>query len=65
VSLVALALTAAAKARARDLGFDRVAVGPATPPPHGAAFEAWLEAGYAGTMSYLARGRAERQAIGR
>jgi epoxyqueuosine reductase len=60
VSLTALALTGAVKARARELGFDRVGVGPATPPPHGPAFEAWLEAGYAGTMDYLARGRADR-----
>jgi epoxyqueuosine reductase len=60
VTLVALALTAAVKARARELGFDRVGIGPATPPPHAAAFEAWLDAGHAATMSYLARGRADR-----
>jgi epoxyqueuosine reductase len=60
VRLVGLALTGAIKARALELGFDRVAVGPATPPPHAAEFEAWLEAGYAGTMTYLARGRADR-----
>jgi epoxyqueuosine reductase len=60
VSLRELALTAAITARARDLGFDRVGVGPATPPAHGAAFEAWLDAGYAAEMSYLARGRSER-----
>ena len=60
MTLRGLALTAAVKARAAELGFDRVAVGPATPPPHGAAFEAWLAAGYAGTMNYLARGRADR-----
>jgi epoxyqueuosine reductase len=48
------------KERARDLGFDRAAIGPADPPPHGAAFDAWLAAGYAGTMSYLARGRDDR-----
>ena len=60
MTLVALALTGAVKARARELGFDRVGVGPATPPPHAAAFEAWLDAGHAATMSYLARGRADR-----
>jgi epoxyqueuosine reductase len=60
VTLVGLALTGAVKARARELGFDRVAVGPATPPPHGAAFDAWLDAGHAGTMTYLARGRDDR-----
>jgi epoxyqueuosine reductase len=60
VSLVGLALGAVVKARARELGFDRVAIGPADPPEHGEALEAWLDAGYAGTMSYLGRGRAER-----
>jgi epoxyqueuosine reductase len=60
VTLRGLALTAAVKARAGELGFDRIGVGPATPPPHGAAFEAWIEAGHAGTMSYLARGRDDR-----
>jgi epoxyqueuosine reductase len=60
VSLVSLALGSAVKARARELGFDRVAIGPAEPPEHGDALEAWLDAGYAGTMSYLDRGRAER-----
>ena len=60
MTLRGLALTAAVKARAGELGFDRVGVGPATPPPHGAAFETWLAAGHAGTMSYLDRGRAER-----
>jgi epoxyqueuosine reductase len=58
--LRAAALTAAVRERARALGFDRVAVGPAGPPPHGAAFERWLDQGYAGTMAYLARGRAAR-----
>jgi len=60
VSLVGLALGSVVKARARELGFDRVAFGPAEPPEHGDALEAWLDAGYAGTMSYLARGRADR-----
>lgn len=65
MTLVGLALTAAVKDRARELGFDRTAVGPAAAPPHGAAFEAWLGAGYAGTMTYLARGRADRLDPGR
>ncbi len=60
MTLVGLALTEGVKARARALGFDRVAVGPATPPAHGDAFDAWLAAGHAGTMSYLARGREDR-----
>jgi len=48
------------KATGRRLGFDLVAIGPADPPDHGRAFEAWLDAGYAGTMAYLERGRAKR-----
>ena len=60
MSLIGLALGSVVKARARELGFDRVAIGPAEPPEHGEALEAWLDAGYAGTMSYLDRGRAER-----
>ena len=60
MTLVGLALTGAVKARARELGFDRVAIGPAGPPEHGPAFERWLEAGHAATMDYLARGREDR-----
>jgi epoxyqueuosine reductase len=48
------------KATGRRLGFDLVAIGPADPPERGPAFEAWLAAGYAGTMGYLERGRAKR-----
>jgi epoxyqueuosine reductase len=60
VSLVGLAVGSVVKARARALGFDRVAIGPAEPPEHGDALEAWLDAGYAGTMTYLDRSRADR-----
>jgi epoxyqueuosine reductase len=60
VTLSALALTAAVKARALELGFDRVAVGPAGPAEHAGRFDAWLEAGYAAGMDYLARTRVER-----
>jgi epoxyqueuosine reductase len=60
VRLTALVLSASVKARAAALGFARTGIGPADPPEHGAAFQAWLDAGYAGTMSYLARGRADR-----
>ena len=60
MTLVSLTLTAAVKARALALGFDRVAIGPAEAPAHGEAFDAWLRAGYAGSMSYLARGRDDR-----
>jgi epoxyqueuosine reductase len=54
------ALTEAVRAKAIELGFDRVAAGPASPPDNGRAFEAWLDSGYAGTMAYLHRGREER-----
>jgi epoxyqueuosine reductase len=56
----AAARAAAVKTRALELGFDRVAIGPADPPPHRAAFERWLSAGYAATMEYLARGQEAR-----
>jgi epoxyqueuosine reductase len=55
-----MALAAAVKDEAGRLGFDAVAIGPATPAPHGAAFERWLDDGCAGTMDYLARTRDER-----
>ena len=58
--LAGASLALAVKDRARELGFDRVAIGPATPPRHGEAFERWLSSGYAGEMDYLARGRAAR-----
>ena len=60
MTLVGLALTGAVKARACELGFDRVAIGPAGPPEHGPAFARWLEAGHAATMDYLSRGRDDR-----
>jgi epoxyqueuosine reductase len=60
VTLIGLALGQAVKARALELGFDRVAIGPAESPEHGMEFERWLDAGYAGTMDYLERGRADR-----
>jgi epoxyqueuosine reductase len=54
------ALAEHVKRLGRRLGFDLVAIGPADPPEHGGEFEAWLDAGYAGTMAYLARGREQR-----
>jgi epoxyqueuosine reductase len=53
------------KARAAELGFDRVAIGPASPPEHGPAFSRWVEAGYAATMDYLGRRESERLDPGR
>src|SRR5207253_2976046 len=44
VTLVGMALVQAVKARALELGFDRVAIGPAR-LAHGAAFARWLDAG--------------------
>jgi epoxyqueuosine reductase len=58
--LSAITLAAQVKDAARRAGFDLVAVGPAGPPDHAAAFEDWLDAGHAGTMSYLERGRLKR-----
>lgn len=43
------------KARARRLGFARAGVTDLTPVPHAEALEAWLAAGYAGTMRYMHR----------
>ncbi|HVR70674.1 MAG TPA: tRNA epoxyqueuosine(34) reductase QueG, partial [Vicinamibacteria bacterium] len=60
MDLLAAALTDTVKARAAELGFDRVAVGPAGPPPHAAAFHRWIDAGHAGTMGYLGRRADER-----
>jgi epoxyqueuosine reductase len=59
-TLVGLALASAVKDEARRLGFDAAAIGPATPPAHGAAFERWLDRGFAGSMDYLERTRGER-----
>jgi epoxyqueuosine reductase len=55
------ALTERAKAHAYALGFDLVGIttlGPAETAPE---FEAWLAAGYAGEMAYLARGAEKRR----
>ena len=60
MSLIGLALATALKDEAGRLGFDAVAIGPATPPSHGAAFERWLDDGCAGSMSYLERTRHDR-----
>ena len=57
-------LTSDLKARARELGFDLVAVARAEPPPHAAALDPWLAAGHAGEMAYLARNAAKRQEPG-
>ncbi len=43
------------KRRAVTLGFDAVGIAPLEPNPHAAELDQWLEAGYAGTMTYLHR----------
>ncbi len=48
-------LTGRIKDEARALGFDAVGVAPVTPSDYGDFYEAWLAAGYAGEMAYLAR----------
>ncbi|HEY2993346.1 MAG TPA: tRNA epoxyqueuosine(34) reductase QueG [Methylomirabilota bacterium] len=63
--LTALAMTEAVKARALELGFDRVAVGPAEAIPHAEAFERWLDAGYGEGMEWMGETRAERLEPGR
>ena len=60
MTLAAGTLSESVKTRALELGFDRVAIGPATPPEHGPAFTRWLEAGYGATMGYLAARAGER-----
>ena len=49
------------KRRALALGFDAVGIAPLEENPHAAALDRWLEAGYAGTMTYLARQAAKRK----
>ena len=56
-----MVLATAVKDEAWRLGFDAAAIGPATPPPHGGAFDRWLDDGCAGSMDYLARTRRERR----
>jgi epoxyqueuosine reductase len=48
------------KRRARDLGFTGVGVTDLSPPPHGKALEAWLDAGMAASMTYMHRQRTRR-----
>jgi epoxyqueuosine reductase len=43
------------------LGFDLIGVAPAARAPHADAYAAWVDAGYAATMGYMARDVARRQ----
>ena len=58
--LTTLALTEAVKAEALALGFDRVAIGPATAIPHARQFEQWLAAGYGEGMEWMEESRETR-----
>jgi len=49
------------KEHAIELGFDLVGIAPATRVPHADAYLAWLEAGYAATMTYMVRDPVRRQ----
>ena len=44
-------------------GFDQVGFAPAEPPSHAAEYEAWLDDGFHGEMSYLAREDAVRRRL--
>jgi epoxyqueuosine reductase len=59
--ITATTLSQVAKANAYALGFDLVGIAALGPVPSAAQFDAWLEAGYAGTMDYLARGAEKRR----
>jgi epoxyqueuosine reductase len=50
----------AVKAKARDLGFDACGIAPAADLPELSFFSRWLDRGYAGDMSYLARSATRR-----
>jgi len=55
-----MSLTEDLKAEALRLGFDLVGITSAVPPQHAAELDAWLRAGYAGEMAYLARNAVRR-----
>ena len=49
------------KRRALGLGFDAVGIAPLEENPRAATLDRWLEAGYAGTMTYLHRQATKRK----
>jgi epoxyqueuosine reductase len=49
------------KRRAMALGFTAVGVAALEPNPHASEFDSWLDAGYAGTMTYLHRQATKRR----
>ena len=54
-------LESAIKRRAGELGFDPVGITTLGPAPTHAAFLEWLDRGYSGEMTYLARGADKRR----
>jgi epoxyqueuosine reductase len=48
-------LSAQIRSWARELGFDAVGIAPVGPSAHAGRYRAWVEAGHAGEMHYLAR----------
>jgi epoxyqueuosine reductase len=61
VGLNPMQASAELKRRAMTLGFDAVGIAPLEPNPHAAELDRWIEAGYAGTMTYLHRQAEKRQ----
>ena len=57
----AMELSRLARAHAFALGFDLVGITELGPAETAAAFEEWIDAGLAGTMSYLERGAVKRR----
>jgi epoxyqueuosine reductase len=55
-----LAIAAAVKQKARELGFDLVGIASAEPSAYREYFRGWLESGQAGEMGYLAKRFEER-----
>lgn len=55
------ALASLVKAQAYGLGFDLAGIARLGPAESSAAFDAWVAAGYAGEMGYLARGAEKRR----
>jgi epoxyqueuosine reductase len=53
--------TVEVKRRATELGFTAVGIASLEPNAHAAELDAWLESGYAGTMTYLHRQAAKRK----
>ena len=56
-----MTLESSLKARAYGLGFDLAGIARLGPAETADAFEAWVDAGYAGEMHYLARGAEKRR----